>query len=57
MTPRRHYLTELSLMRLRDTRRREEEDQRLPASLCEEVRQRNRLDRLRRACRQGSRIQ
>ena len=56
MTRRRRYLTELSLVRLREARRREEEDQRLPSSLCEEVRQRNRLDRLRRACRQGSRI-
>ena len=54
MTSRRHYLTELSLVRLREAKRREEEDQRLPSSFCEEVRQRNRLDRLRRACRQGS---
>ena len=29
------------------------EEERQPSSLCEEVRQRNRLDRLRRACRQG----
>ena len=42
-------------MRLREARREEEEDRRLPSSLCEEVRQRNRLDRLRRACRQGPR--
>ena len=40
-------------MRLREARREAEEDRRLPSSLCEEVRQRNRLDRLRRACRQG----
>jgi len=39
-------------VRLREARRREEEDQRLPSSLYEEVRQRNRLDRLRRACRE-----
>lgn len=42
-------------MRLREASREEEEDRRLPSSLCEEVRQRNRLDRLRRACRQGPR--
>ena len=51
---RKHYLSELSLVRLREARREAEQVQMVPSSLYEEVRQRNRLDRLRRACRQGS---
>ena len=43
-------------MRRREAQREAEEERRLPSSLYEEVRQRNRLDRLRRACRQGSQI-
>ena len=53
---RKHYLSELSLVRLRETRREAELDQMMPSSLYEEVRQRNRLDRLRRACRHDSRM-
>jgi len=53
---RKHYLSELSLVRLREARREAEQDQLVPSSLYEEVRQRNRLDRLRRACRHDSRM-
>ena len=54
LVPRKHYLSELSLVRLREARREAEQVQMVPSSLYEEVRQRNRLDRLRRACRHDS---
>ena len=48
---RRHYLTELELMKKREDERRMEDVSMLPPSFLEDVRQRNRIDRLRRACR------
>jgi len=44
-------LTELELMKKREDERRMEDVSMLPQSLLEDVRQRNRIDRLRRACR------
>merc|ERR1711971_655254 len=49
---RRHYLTELSLVKARERRKEAEElSEIFPGSFLDEIRQRNRLDRLRRACR------
>ena len=53
---RKHYLSELSLVRLREARREAEQDGMVTSALYEEVRLRNRLDRLRRACRHDSRM-
>jgi len=45
---RRHYLTELGIMKVHEDAREKEE---YSASFLDEIRERNRLDRLRRACR------
>lgn len=51
MAFRRHYLNELSLVKAREVRREKEEMSEVVPSFLEEVRLRNRLYRLRRACR------
>jgi len=48
---RRHYLSELEIIKRRDESRMKEELEMMPTTFLEEVRQRNRIDRLRRACR------
>jgi len=48
---RRHYLSELEIIKRRDDSRMKEELEMMPTTFLEEVRQRNRIDRLRRACR------
>ena len=53
MVFRRHYIHELGLVKAREIRREKEEtSQVFPTDFLEEVRLRNRLDRLRRACRE-----
>ena len=52
MAFRRHYLNELSLVKAREVRREKEEMSEVVPGFLEEVRLRNRLDRLRRACRE-----
>ena len=44
-------MTELELMKKREDERRMEDVSMLPPTFLEDVRQRNRIDRLRRACR------
>jgi len=48
---RRHYLSELEIIKRREESRMKEELEMMPTTFLEEVRQRNRIDRLRRACR------
>ena len=50
---RRHYLNELGMLKARENRKEKEElSEIFPTCFLEEIRQRNRLDRLRRLCRE-----